>query len=176
MGVITSQQCFSEDWQRTNPDYAVYLPSRAPYHPEAADHTMVDYTPGGDLLAIWTSAFEFRGVDQSIAFSRSTDGGVSWSPRGIVSGPGPREGQKSQWHHRRDAGGSDRTGVAGIGPTSRRRRGGAGWYEAPRRQGGPRRTPLGAPGRPHPRCRRLRRGRRTTRPSRQSPGCADRSS
>ena len=97
MGVITSQQCFSEDWQRINPDYAVYLPSRAPYHPEAADHTMVDYTPGGDLLAIWTSAFEFRGVDQSIAFSRSTDGGVSWSARGIVSGPGPREGQKSQW-------------------------------------------------------------------------------
>ena len=97
MGVITSQQCFSEDWQRTNPDYAVYLPSRAPYHPEAADHTMVDYTPGGDLLAIWTSAFEFRGVDQSIAFSRSTDGGVTWSARGIVSGPGPREGQKSQW-------------------------------------------------------------------------------
>ena len=36
-------------------------------------------------------------MDQSIAFSRSTDGGVSWSPRGIVSGPGPREGQKSQW-------------------------------------------------------------------------------
>ena len=97
MAAITSQQSYSDDWQRTNPDYAVYLPSTAPYHPEAADHTMVDYTPGGDLLAIWTTAFEFRGVDQSIAFSRSTDGGVNWSPRGIVSGPGPKEGQKSQW-------------------------------------------------------------------------------
>ena len=97
MAAITSQQSYSDDWKRTNPDYAVYLPSTAPYHPEAADHTMVDYTPGGDLLAIWTTAFEFRGVDQSIAFSRSTDGGVNWSPRGIVSGPGPKEGQKSQW-------------------------------------------------------------------------------
>ena len=97
MAVITSQQCYSDDWQRTEPDYAVYLPPKAPYHAEAADHTMVIHTPGGDLLAVWTSAFEFRGVDQSIAFSRSTDGGVSWSARGIVSGPGPREGQKSQW-------------------------------------------------------------------------------
>ena len=97
MAAITSQQSYSDDWRRTNPDYAVYLPPRAPYHAEAADHTMVDYTPGGDLLAIWTSAFEFRGVDQSIAYSRSTDGGVNWSPRGIVSGPGPKDGQKSQW-------------------------------------------------------------------------------
>lgn len=89
MAAITSQQSYSDDWRRTNPDYAVYLPPRAPYHAEAADHTMVDYTPGGDLLAIWTSAFEFRGMDQSIAYSRSTDGGVNWSPPGDSIGPGP---------------------------------------------------------------------------------------
>ena len=97
MPAITTQQCYTDDWRRTDPDLAVYLPPQAPYHAEAADHTMVDYTPGGDLLAIWTTASEFRGLDQSIAYARSTDGGVNWSARGIVAGRGPSPGQKSQW-------------------------------------------------------------------------------
>ena len=97
MAAITTQQCYSNDWRRTNPDFAVYLPTEPPYHAEAADHTMVDYTPGGDLLAIWTSASKHGGIDQHIAVSRSTDGGVNWTEKGVVAAAGPKPGQKAQW-------------------------------------------------------------------------------
>ena len=97
MAAITTQQCFSDDWRRSNPDLVVYLPAEPPYTPESVDHTMIDYTPGGDLLAVWTWATEVKGEDQSMAFARSTDGGVNWTAPSIIDGVGPGPGQKSQW-------------------------------------------------------------------------------
>lgn len=29
------------------------LPPEPPYYEDASDHVLVDYTPGGDLLAVW---------------------------------------------------------------------------------------------------------------------------
>ena len=97
MAAITTQQCFSDDWRRSDPDLVVYLPAEPPYTPESVDHTMIDYTPGGDLLAVWTWATEVKGEDQSMAFARSTDGGVNWTAPSLIDGVGPGPGQKSQW-------------------------------------------------------------------------------
>ena len=90
MAAITSQECYSDDWRRTNPDFAVYLPTEPSYHPEAADHFLVDYTPGGDLLAILTICTRQDGVDYRVIYTRSNDGGVNWSAPALIDGLGPR--------------------------------------------------------------------------------------
>ena len=48
--------CYTSDWKRTEPDLVLYLPEEPPYASEANDHVLVEVTPGGDLLAIWTLA------------------------------------------------------------------------------------------------------------------------
>lgn len=32
MAAITTQECFTDDWTRTNPDLVVYLPSEPSYN------------------------------------------------------------------------------------------------------------------------------------------------
>ena len=66
MAAVTTQECYSDDWRRTDPDFAVFLPKEPSYHPEAADHFLVDYTPGGDLLAILTVCTRLDGADFSV--------------------------------------------------------------------------------------------------------------
>ena len=77
MSAITTQQSFSDDWRRTDPDLVVYLPKDPPYYFEATDHFLVDYTPGGDLLAIWTLSTQPHAADYSVVYARSKDGGVT---------------------------------------------------------------------------------------------------
>jgi hypothetical protein len=48
--------CYTSDWKRTRPDLVLYLPKEPPYASEASDHVLVEVTPRGDLLAIWTLA------------------------------------------------------------------------------------------------------------------------
>ena len=55
--------CYSSDWKRTQPDLVLYLPEEPPYASEAND-VLVEVTPGGDLLAIWTLATVGRGPRQ----------------------------------------------------------------------------------------------------------------
>jgi hypothetical protein len=93
MDVITTQECYSDDWRRTDPDFAVFLPTEPSYHPEAADHFLVDYTPRGDLLAILTVCSRLDGADFSVVHMRSNDGGVSWSTPAVIDGPGRKPGQ-----------------------------------------------------------------------------------
>ena len=54
MPVAGDYECFSDDWRRTNPDLVLFLPKQPPQFVEAVDHVLVDVTPGGDLLAVWT--------------------------------------------------------------------------------------------------------------------------
>lgn len=97
MAATTTQQCFTDDWQRTTPDLVVYLPPEPSYFPEAVDHFLVDYTPGGDLLAIWTHGTKPMREDFSVVYARSTDGGTSWTAPKPLAGPGARTGHLSQF-------------------------------------------------------------------------------
>src|SRR5262245_19336083 len=72
--------CYTDDWQRTRPDLAVYLPPKPLQRDGYNDHFQVDFTPKGDLLAIWTQATFEAARDLRVVCSRSEDGGRSWSP------------------------------------------------------------------------------------------------
>ena len=87
--------CFSDDWRRTNPDLVVYLPKDPPDAEEAVDHVLVDYTPGGDLLAIWTNVTRADGSDYQVISVRSKDEGLSWSDPLSIATYGPKPGQVS---------------------------------------------------------------------------------
>lgn len=96
MAAVTTQECFSDDWARTNPDLVVYLPKEPSYNYESTDVILVDYTPNGDLLAVFTLAGSTQG-DYTIVHSRSQDGGVNWTQPGAVARSGPVPGQRSAW-------------------------------------------------------------------------------
>jgi len=73
------QQCYTADWRRTCPDLAVHLPQRPCDNDSYNDHFLVTRTPGEALLAVWTQG-SFEGArDLRVVFSRSEDGGESWS-------------------------------------------------------------------------------------------------
>ncbi len=69
----TEYTCYTDDWKRTNPDFAVYLPARPGSCDEYADHVHVFYTPGGDLMAIWTQGAFESAPNCHTVYSPSTD-------------------------------------------------------------------------------------------------------
>ena len=85
-------KCYTDDWKRTNPDLAVYLPRQRLQSDGYADHFLVEFTPAGDLLAMWSQATEEGTEDLHEVYSRSTDGGKTWSQpqemAGSEDGPG----------------------------------------------------------------------------------------
>ena len=84
---MTDRDCYTDDWQRTDPDLVVHLP-RLPGGPdEYADHLHVEYTADGDLLAIWTNGTYESSPDVHIRYSRSADEGRTWSPPQILAEP-----------------------------------------------------------------------------------------
>ena len=76
MPVKGDYECFSDDWRRTNPDLVFFLPKQPPEWVEAVDHVLVDVTPGGDLLAIWTYGTKADASDHTVLYARSEDGGA----------------------------------------------------------------------------------------------------
>ena len=72
--------CYTDDWKRTNPDYAVYLQEAPGERDEYSDHIHVFYTPGGDLMCMWTQGSHESSPDLRVVCSRSRDGGKTWSP------------------------------------------------------------------------------------------------
>ena len=93
MPVAGDYECFSDDWRRTNPDLVFFLPKQPPRFVEAVDHVLVDVTPGGDLLAVWTYGAKADASDQTVRYARSEDGGRTWSEPGEFDPPGPKYGQ-----------------------------------------------------------------------------------
>lgn len=79
-------ECYTDDWHRTNPDLVVYLPRTRNGPDGYADHFLVNYTPGRDLLAMWTQSGAEGSWDTRIVFSRSEDEGHSWSEPQILAG------------------------------------------------------------------------------------------
>ena len=86
-GVIRESRCYTDDWQRTTPDYAVYLPTAPGQRDEFADHIHVFHTPGGDLMCLWTQGTYESAPDMRVVYSRSRDGGKTWSPTGVIDEP-----------------------------------------------------------------------------------------
>ena len=93
MPVPGDYECFSDDWRRTDPDLVLFLPKEPPHFAEAVDHVLVDATPCGDLLAVWTFGARPDASDQSVLYARSQDGGRTWSEPGQFDPPGPKYGQ-----------------------------------------------------------------------------------
>ena len=81
------RNCYTDDWQRTNPDLVVYLPALPGGPDEYADHLHVEYTPGGDLLAIWTAGTYESAPDVHIVCARSQDEGATWSDPVVLDRP-----------------------------------------------------------------------------------------
>ncbi|MXZ34552.1 MAG: hypothetical protein F4Z21_04670 [Acidobacteria bacterium] len=79
--------CYTSDWKRTEPDLVLYLPEDPPYASEANDHVLVEVTPGGDLLAIWTLATKEGAHDNRVVYARSKDDGVTWTRPQPIAAP-----------------------------------------------------------------------------------------
>lgn len=82
---MTDHECYTEDWQRTNPDYAIYLPRSGGGEDGYADHIHVFYTPGGDLMCVWTQGTFESAANCHTVYSRSTDGGHTWAAKQPLS-------------------------------------------------------------------------------------------
>jgi len=79
-------RCYTDDWKRTDPDLVVYLP-RTPRGPDGyADHFLVESTPGGDLLAMWTQSSVEGTPDTRVVFARSKDEGQTWTAPELLVG------------------------------------------------------------------------------------------
>jgi hypothetical protein len=85
-----SRGCYTDDWQRTEPDYVLHLPELPGQRDEYADHIHVFHTPGGDMMCIWTQASIESAPNTRTVYSRSTDGGQTWTPyQPIAESRGP---------------------------------------------------------------------------------------
>jgi len=84
---MTERECYTDDWQRTHPNLVIHLPPAPGGPDEYADHLHVEYTSGGDLLAIWTNGTYESSPDVHIRFSRSGDEGLTWSPPQTLAEP-----------------------------------------------------------------------------------------
>jgi hypothetical protein len=73
----------------TRPDYVVFVPEVAgdKVSDTGNEHFLVFDGPDGSLMAVWTQSSAEAQPDQHIAFSRSTDEGVTWSKPRIIAGP-----------------------------------------------------------------------------------------
>ena len=85
---INDWDCYTDDWKRTNPDFVVFLPRTPRGSDGYADHFLVEYTPRGNLLAVWTQSGIEGSRDTRVVFSRSEDGGRTWTLPDVIAGPG----------------------------------------------------------------------------------------
>ena len=88
---------FNDEWKRTKPDFVIYRPQDVGGPDYENQHVIVNRTPGGDLLAIWTSATREDDVDQRVVCARSTDQGRTWSEPQHLDGPGEDDDHIASW-------------------------------------------------------------------------------
>ncbi|MDO4583485.1 MAG: exo-alpha-sialidase [Planctomycetia bacterium] len=87
---------FAKEMLVNQPDYVVYVPKGNnhvkddPYRyilgDKYNDHFQVIAKDDGTLLAFWTQATREADRDQHIAFSKSTDKGLTWTPVQVLAG------------------------------------------------------------------------------------------
>lgn len=78
--MMSSHPCYTDDWQRTNPDFVLYLP-HLPAGPDGDnEHLIINVMPrSGDLLATWTTGTYESAPNTHTVVSRSRDGGITWT-------------------------------------------------------------------------------------------------
>jgi hypothetical protein len=84
----------------TRPDYVVFVPEVGEHgvSDTGNEHFLVFDGPDGSLMAVWTQSSAEAQPDQHITFSRSTDGGVTWSAARVIAGPKkPGDGHIASW-------------------------------------------------------------------------------
>lgn len=81
-------QRYATDMLENLPDYVVYTPKgdNMVLGDTYDDHFQVISKDDGTLLAFWTQATREADIDQHIAFSKSTDGGLTWTPVQVLAG------------------------------------------------------------------------------------------
>ena len=79
MTTATPHECYTDDWQRTQPDFVIHLPKTPNGSDGYADHLLVSVTPGGDLLAMWTMSAVEGAAAARVVVARSEDDGRTWS-------------------------------------------------------------------------------------------------
>lgn len=84
----TEYEDYAEDILVNKPDYVVFTPkqNREVVGDTYNDHFQVFKKPNGILFAVWTQASKEGNVDQHIAFSKSTDSGLTWSEPVVLAG------------------------------------------------------------------------------------------
>ena len=79
------------EWLRTEPDCVIYVPEDPNGRDGQNQHLNVIATPGGALLASWTTASAEAEPDQRVVVSRSADGGRTWPAPLVIDGAGPHD-------------------------------------------------------------------------------------
>jgi hypothetical protein len=79
---------YTNEWQRSKPDFVVYLPKGAESPDAENQHFNVAPTPSGVFLAFWTQATRETAPNQRVVMSRSVDRGLTWSEPVQIDGPG----------------------------------------------------------------------------------------
>jgi len=82
---------------RSNPDFICYAPQDTVSGDATNQHFLVTPTQEGAFLAVWTQASVEAAPDQRIVFSRSEDGGVTWTPPQVLEGPEPGTDRIASW-------------------------------------------------------------------------------
>lgn len=86
--VGTEFESYATDMLINHPDYVVFTPKQNKFVTGDTynDHFQVFDKPDGSLFAVWTQATKEGEVDQHIAFSKSTDKGLTWSEPVVLAG------------------------------------------------------------------------------------------
>jgi hypothetical protein len=80
-------ECYTDDWRRTEPDLVLYLPQKPIGLDCDNEHLIVNFMPrSGDMLATWTTGGYESAPNSRTVFSRSTDGGETWSEPEVMPG------------------------------------------------------------------------------------------
>ena len=90
-------ECYTDDWQRTEPDFVVHLPRTPGGSDGYADHFLVSVTPGGDLLAMWTMSAIEGAHAARVVCARSEDNGQNWTPPQKIVGKDEDGGEMAEF-------------------------------------------------------------------------------
>ena len=86
--VGTEYANYARDILVSKPDYVVFIPKKDKFITGDTynDHFQVFNKLNGRLFPVWTQATKEGGIDQHIAFFKSTDYGLSWSTPVVLAG------------------------------------------------------------------------------------------
>ena len=95
---LMAERCWSDEWRRTAPDLAVYLPDSENGDDADNEHFLVvETTCERNFLAVWTQGDAEGGDLQRVVFALSADRGRTWSKPQILDGPEKEDGFIASW-------------------------------------------------------------------------------